>query len=131
MHGTHSAAATKSVNGDTTPPTRRELVLDWQAEKTLHNVTAMAMGGDVDFPMLYMTLNSCTRTFTGATLRVGTPAWLKHAMNPVGDVLANISDTSKIRTWLDTLTRQESCANDAHHLCGFENLFIHRAGGSR
>ncbi len=59
----------------------------------MHKATLIAIGGDVDFPMLYTTLNSWTRMFTGARLRVGTPAWLKHAINPAEtsmDVLEHV-----------------------------------------
>ena len=49
----------------------------------MQRVTLRAMSGDVDFPMLYIVLNSRTRVVVGAMSRVGTPAWEKHAMKPV------------------------------------------------
>lgn len=73
----------------------------------------MAMGGEVDFPILYIVLNSWTRTFTGATLSVGIPAWLKHDMYPAEDSSAiNVNEMavthqvwSKHRDWTIAISK--------------------------
>lgn len=86
----------------------------------MQTVAVMARRGDVDLPMLYIVRNSWTSTSTGARLRVGTPAWEKHAMKPSRQSAGTPQEGEELpRRSLGFAqhTGEEGCASDAPEFC--------------